>query len=471
MRRLLVALLLVFLVGCSPRATPTPAPATTVTPTSVPGPAPAATPAPVVAWSSLFGTPGWDRANGVAIDTEGNIIVAGALQGALPGQTRGVIWDAYMRKLSPAGVELWTRQFTNTVSVGVLAVAVDATGNVIAAGHVQGALPGQTHAGVDDAYVRKFSPAGTELRIRQFGSSAAEQAFGVAADASGNIIVVGGTDGALPGPTNAGADKEDAFVLKFSPAGTELWARQFGTRAVDRANGVVADTEGNIIVAGRTEGDLPGQTNAGSWDAFVRKFSPAGVELWTRQFGSPGPDEAFGVAVDRTGNIIVAGHLMGTLPGQTKAGYNDAFVQKLSPAGTELWPRQFGSPRSTQAFGVVVDGAGNIFLAGVTSDALPGQKQVGANDGFVREYSPAGVELWTHQFSSSSSSVTQPGPSSEPGEEAAIFTILPSVKPSGVGVDGRGQVIVVGETNGDLPGQTNAGDWDAFVIALAPRHP
>lgn len=83
----------------------------------------------------------------MAVDTEGNIIVAGALQGALPGQTRGGEWDAYMRKLSPAGTELWTRQFTNTVSVGVLAVAVDGTGNVIAAGHVQGALPGQTGAG------------------------------------------------------------------------------------------------------------------------------------------------------------------------------------------------------------------------------------------------------------------------------------------------------------------------------------
>jgi len=451
----IVLLLFGIVGGCVPTPTPT------LTPTPVPGPAPAATSAPAVAWSSFFGTPGWDRANGVAVDTEGNIIVAGALQGALPGQTRGGIWDAYIRKLSPAGVELWTRQFTNTVSVGVLAVAVDGTGNVIAAGHVQGALPGQTHAGVDDAYVRKFSPAGVELWTHQFGTPAAEQAFGVAADASGNIIVVGSTEGALPGQTRIGVDKEDAFVRKYSPAGVELWTRQFGTTAVDRANGVVADMEGNIIVAGRTEGDLPGQTNAGSWDVFVRKYSPAGVELWTRQFGSSGPDEAFAVVVDRTGNIIAAGHAMGTLPGQTHVGFDDAFVQKLSPAGTELWTRQFGSPRSTQVFGAAVDGAGDIFVAGATSDALPGQKQVGAYDGFVREYSPAGVDLWTRQFASSSPSVLQPGAN-------ASTTILPSVKPSGVGVDGRGQVVVVGDANGDMFGQTIAGNWDAFIIAWAP---
>ena len=474
-------LLLLALAGCgsrtptparTPTPTPTATPVATSTPTRTPTPAPTPTPtsgpaptsaAPAAAWTRQFGSPAWDRGNAIAVDGSGNIIVGGATQGALPGQTLGGDWDAYMKKFSPAGTELWTVQFTNSVSVGVLALAVDGTGNIITVGHTVGPLPGQTGVGIDDAYVRKFTPAGVELWTHQFGSSIAEWAFGVAVDASENIIAVGATDGALPGQTSAGG--EDAFVRKLSPAGTELWTLQFGSTDSDRATGVAVDASGNIIVAGRTQsaplewdpalegetipvagdtnGALPGQLPAGSSDAFVQKLSPAGAEIWTVRFGSPNFAEASGVAVDGTGNVIVVGHTLGALPGQTRVGNDDAFVRKLSPAGVELWTRQFGSPFYAGALAVAVDGTGNIIVAGHTLGALPGQTRAGLSDAFVRKLSPAGAEMWTIQFGS-------------PAADAA----------TGVAVDGSGNIIVAGETYGALPGQTQAGLGDTFVVRL-----
>ena len=421
-------------------------------------------PGPAAAWTHQFGSPAWDRGNAIAVDGSGNIIVGGATQGALPGQTLGGNWDAYMKKYNPSGTELWTVQFTNSVSVGVLALAVDGTGNIIAAGHTVGALPGQTGLGVDDAYARKFSPAGTELWTSEFGSPSAEWGFAVAADASGNIIVVGATEGAFPGHTNAGY--EDAYVQKLSPSGDELWTIQFGSPDLDRASGVAVDASGNIIVAGRIQGaafipenpaedvpvDLPvkggGIPLSGTSDAFVRKLSPAGLELWTVRFGSPGFVEASAVAVDGTGNIIVVGHTIGALPGQSRAGYDDAFVRKLSPAGQELWTRQFGSRTYGGALAVAVDRAGNIIVAGHTTGVLPGQTGAGLSDAFVRKFSPEGSELWTRQFGS-------------PNRDAA----------TGVAIDGKGNIAVVGEAYGALPGQTDAGSGDTFVIALAPEKP
>jgi hypothetical protein len=128
---------------------------------------------------------------------------------------------------------------------------------------------------------------------------------------------------------------------------------------------------------------MPGQTPAGNRDPFVRKFSPAGDEMWTRQFGSPDPDEAFCVAVDRSGNVIVAGYTGGTLPGQTRAGGTDVFVSKLSPAGDGMGTSQFGSPAEDVAYGVAADGTGAIFATGATYGAMPGQTNAGSWDVFA----------------------------------------------------------------------------------------
>ena len=429
-----VALLVLALGGCS-----------YVAPRPVPSPAPTVALVPLPAYVRQFGSAYWDRANGVAVDRAGNIVVAGATLGALPGNTQtGGAYDAFVRKLSPEGIELWTRQFGSSAADGALAVGVNGTGNIIVAGHTEATLPGQTSAGGEDAFVRKLSPEGAELWMRQFGSPNSDAATGVAVDGAGDIILAGNMDG----PRIGQLGNQDAFVWKLSPEGIELWMRQFGSSAWDRVTGVAVDKAGNIFVVGDTYGALPGQTPAGGRDAFVEKLSPEGTELWRRQFGSSASDGALAVAVDGAGNIFVAGDTEGTLPGQTPAGGRDAFVEKLSPEGIDLWRCQFGSSASDGALAVAADRAGNIFVAGHTEGTLQGQTLAGDDDAFVRKLSPEGIELWTQQFGSSAS-------------DLAI----------GVTVDGAGNVIVVGATSGTLPGQTPAGGKDAFVTRLKQPAP
>ena len=57
--------------------------------------------------------------------------MAGAREGAPPGQTSAGDWDIFALKLSPAGVELWTYQSGSSGSDGALAMAVDGSGNII----------------------------------------------------------------------------------------------------------------------------------------------------------------------------------------------------------------------------------------------------------------------------------------------------------------------------------------------------
>ena len=136
-------------------------------------------------------------------------------------------------------------------------------------------------------------------------------------------------------------------------------------------------------MAGYTQGVLPGQTSAGSADAFVRQYTRSGVEGWTHQFGSSSIEYAYAVATDDDGHVDVAGQTLGTLPGQTSAGGYDNFLRQYDGNGNEVWTRQFGGTSSEAVSGVAVDAAGDIYLAGLTYGTLPGQTSAGDKDGYL----------------------------------------------------------------------------------------
>jgi hypothetical protein len=137
------------------------------------------------------------------------------------------------------------------------------------------------------------------------------------------------TGGALPGHTNLGGF--DAFLRKYDSAGTVLWTQQFGTNTGDYASWVTVDGSGNAYVVGMTGGSMSGQAFAGANDAFVRKYDGTGVEQWTRLMGSSGDDYATTVSVETSGSLVLAGFTNGTLPGQISAGGDDAFVARIVP--------------------------------------------------------------------------------------------------------------------------------------------
>ena len=102
------------------------------------------------------------------------------------------------------------------------------------------------------------------------------------------------------------------LLAEAASAQTVQWIRQFGSSDVDIAYGVAVNSSG-VYVVGYTIATLPGQTSAGSTDAFIRKYDSSGNVVWTRQFGTQGFDQAFAVAVDSTG-VYVAGLTNGSLP-------------------------------------------------------------------------------------------------------------------------------------------------------------
>jgi hypothetical protein len=347
------------------------------------------------AWGRQFGTTGLDEAKAVAVDGAGATYVAGETFGTLPGQTAGGTLDAFVRKYDPAGGEVWTRQFGAWERDIAWGLTIDRPGLVYVVGQTEGSLSAQQSTGGWDAFIRTYDSSGTDIWTGQFGGGGADIASGVAVDPSGDVYVVGTTSSALPGQTHAGSF--DAFVRRYDTAGQEVWTRQFGSAAGDNARRVTVHPDGRVLVVGSTEGALPGQSTAGGFDVFVSMLHSDGRQLWTRQFGSSGDDFGIAIGTDRYGRISVAGSADEELPGGTAGS---SFLRHFDVDGTVLWTEQFGTGQLDDVWDLVVDGDGDAYLVGTTEHALPGQRSAGRLDAFVRKYSVEGKEVWTRQYGS-----------------------------------------------------------------------
>jgi len=424
----------------------TAAPAPTPTPTAQNKPKPLdANPKvldnPSTLWVKQFGSSSGDGAYGVAVDTSGDIFVGGYTDGVLPGQTSAGGRDGFLSKYDSSRNLLWTRQLGTSGSDYVYGVAADAVGNVFIAGNTSGTLPGMSSSGGTDGFIRKYNSAGSEVWTQQWGTTDTDYPAHIALDGSGNIFVGGETYGVFSGQASSGG--VDVFVSKLNSSGTVLWTRQFGTSSTDYLDGLTADTSGNIYVSGTVYATLSGQTSSGGNDAFMRKYDTSGNALWTRQFGTSANDTGRGIGLDSSGNIYVSGTTEGTFPGQSSSGYIDIFLRKHDSSGNEIWTRQLGSNGNDYSNGLALDSSGNVYLAGHTQGALPGQTPLGSLDGYALKYDGSGNVLWIRQFGTS-------------GGEYAWSLALHS----------SGNLYIAGSTDSTFTGETSAGFDDAYLFRL-----
>jgi hypothetical protein len=354
-----------------------------------------------IEWTRQFGSTEFDTANGVAMTTSDSAVpayVVGQALGPLPGQEHIDLFDAFVRKYDRDGVEIWTRQFgtgSTDVAHGVAAGASE----VYVAGWTGSELAGAgSHVGLLDVFLRKYNAVGDEQWTRQFGTVRDDVAFGAGLDSSG-VYVAGYENGGVPPDLTP----SDAYVRKYDANGNLLWNRAIASSQDDLAYDVRVDATG-VYVVGHTNGVLAGQTTAGETDAFLVKYDANGNLQWTRQFGSSAIDNGYGVDTDMSGGsgVYVVGQTYGTLPGQTNAGGIDAYLRKYDANGNHLWTRQFGTSASDRANGIAAEG-NDAHVVGTTYGSLPGWTNLGSADGFHRKYDANGNVVWTNQFGTSSS--------------------------------------------------------------------
>jgi photosystem II stability/assembly factor-like uncharacterized protein len=203
------------------------------------------------------------------------------------------------------------------------------------------------------------------------GGLGQDYAAAVVCDARGNSYVAGLTY-SKDFPVTAGSAQttfggtSDAFVAKLGPDGKVIWATFLGGILDDAATGIALDGAGNVIVSGWTRSqDFPtahaiqpalnGGAALTAFDAFVAKIDPTGAKLlYSTYLGGRDDDFGYGLAVDGAGNAYVAGST-------TNSNSPGLFVKKLDAQGGLAY--SFFRP-SASAAGIAVDAAGSAYVTG-----------------------------------------------------------------------------------------------------------
>jgi hypothetical protein len=307
-----------------------------------------------------------DRANALALDSQGNVYVtggaisvdfptsAGAYQAALKG---GI--DCFVVEFDSRGNGIFSTFIGGGSDDQANGIAVDNQGNSYITGQtvsdsypqVNASFQHSRHGG-SDAFVTELSADGSTLVYSTFaGGGGDDIGYGIAVSQAGQAYVVGTTTSS-DFPTTNGAYQRgyngsgDIFVLAYSANGQNLtFSTYLGSHGVEDGNSIALDSSNNIYVAGDTNSDqYPVTADAvqrnrkGGFDAIVSVLDPTGSRLlYSTFFGGSGDDTGSAIAVDPFANVYLTGITIsfdypltpGAVQRQPGTGTRDAFFAKV----------------------------------------------------------------------------------------------------------------------------------------------
>ncbi|HEU4746382.1 MAG TPA: SBBP repeat-containing protein, partial [Anaerolineales bacterium] len=204
------------------------------------------------------------------------------------------------------------------------------------------------------------------------GGLALDEVDDIIIDGNGDMYVTGYSDGTWGNPIRSFSATPDAFVAKLSAQGILEWNTFLGGSGGDLGYGIALDSSGNVYVAGNSTSTWgnPLQPHIPSIsEVFIARLDTNGNLVWNTFLGGPGTDEAREIAV-RGGNIYVAGRsdaAWGLVTTRPYSGSMDAFVARLGTDGNLTWNSFLGGNEFDEAYGIVTDGNGAILVTGFST--------------------------------------------------------------------------------------------------------
>jgi hypothetical protein len=299
-------------------------------------------------------------------------------------------------------------------------IAIDTAGNVVLAGAFRetitvGGSRLTADATIDedfyDAMVVKFTPAGDVTWARQFGGPFDDVAQSVGFDRAGNPFVGGYfTRQADFDPTSnqyllRTVGRDAGYVMRMTAGGAMTWVYRFDSEAVlsterNAVNDIAVTPRGDVYLAGTFGEEVdfdPSKRSVvleatGLSDSYLARIDRRGRLNWALSTGGDENDGNVAVALDAAGNVYTAGYFVEEVdvdprPGVTRlfepadgdgdsGTFSDLLISRFAPDGTPAWQAQLGGDKWETIGDLKVGPDGAVTTVGAfydTADFAPGR--------------------------------------------------------------------------------------------------
>ncbi len=325
--------------------------------------------------ATVLGGSGPDSPTGVALDSRGNVLVAGWTESpdfpTRPGTglaVRGGGADAFVMRLAADSLNFDFSSFLGGQGTGndrASSIALESDGSIVLVGDTSSPdFPVTPHSsdptynGGADAFVAKLSPDGSDILFSSFlGGGGDDFGSDVVLTRDGKIVLVGST-ASLDFPTAAARSPFpsggwNSFLATLSRDGSTLELSTCPGALGDDLPGmgprVALTPGGDLLTLGSTASeDFPAQESlrspaaGGSWSVFLTRFNPFGEVRRSTLLSGSGSDYGLALAADRRGAVWLAGvtgsqdlPLRGAFQPFHAGGDSDAFLARLdNPLGS-----------------------------------------------------------------------------------------------------------------------------------------
>lgn len=208
-----------------------------------------------------------------------------------------------------------------------------------------------------------------------YGAFAADEGRSIQVTADEEVVVAGSSASFSPGSS-------DIYLFKLDGDGAMVWSRTIGGPQIERANDLLAISDGGWLLVGSTN-DVSG---AGGYDGLLIRTDSEGQVLWRRQYG--GADWDF----FQSGLLLGDGGF--ALVGQTfSQGTNgDVWLVRTDDQGDTLWTSHYGGPGLDEGWGIAETSDGGLVLAGSRTSAN------GDLDAYLLKLDAQHVIQWEHVY-------------------------------------------------------------------------
>jgi hypothetical protein len=355
--------------------------------------------------STYFGGNGADQGHYIAMDSIGNVYIAGETSSSDFPTTPGVLmttlggeWDGFVAKFNHNLTELlYCTLLGGNAGESVKGIIVDKMGYAYVWGYTYSTdFPITTGAfdttinGQQDGFLTKLNQNGTEIIASTFiGGSDLDIIKKCVVDPLGSLYLAGETL-SIDFPTTPMAfntlynNGGDAFILKINEDLSSLeYATFLGGGQVDQIFDIFLDKQNCVLVVGLTRStDFPTTSNAygkihfGESDGFITKLSSNGTSLlYSSMIGGSGVDNIYCITLDTMGNVIAGGDTDSTDFPVTEGAYSnshngdiDGFIVKIdTESPTLIYSTLIGGQNWDSVSDMEIDLNDNIFITGFTN--------------------------------------------------------------------------------------------------------